>query len=62
MAEPGFFQIINTTRAIKRLKPDPVPLELRARLAAGRDHSVRMTALPRQRNYAERRQGAFVGR
>ena len=28
MAEPGFFQIINTTRAIKRLKPDPVPLAL----------------------------------
>ncbi len=28
MAEPGIFEIINSTRAIKRLKPDPVPLEL----------------------------------
>ena len=25
MADPGFFEILNTTRAIKRLKPDPVP-------------------------------------
>ena len=28
MAEPGIFEIINSTRAIKRLKSDPVPLEL----------------------------------
>ncbi len=28
VAEPGFFEILNTTRAIKRLKPDPVPAEL----------------------------------
>ncbi len=28
VAGPGFFQILNTTRAIKRLKPDPVPEEL----------------------------------
>lgn len=28
MSEPGFFEVIHTTRAIKRLKPDPVPLEL----------------------------------
>ncbi len=28
MAEPGLFEIINTTRAMKRLKPDPVSLEL----------------------------------
>ena len=28
MANPGFFEILNTTRAIKRLKPDPVPAEL----------------------------------
>ncbi len=28
VAEPGFFDIQNTTRAIKRLKPDPVPAEL----------------------------------
>ncbi len=27
-AEPGIFEIIDTTRAMKRLKPDPVPLEL----------------------------------
>ncbi len=27
-AEAGLFEIINTTRAMKRLKPDPVPLEL----------------------------------
>ena len=27
-AEPGLFEIINTTRAMKRLKPDPVPVEL----------------------------------
>ncbi len=26
--EPGIFEIIDTTRAIKRLKPDPVPEEL----------------------------------
>ncbi len=26
--EPGFFEILNTARAIKRLKPDPVPAEL----------------------------------
>lgn len=26
--EPGIFEIINTTRAMKRLKQDPVPLEL----------------------------------
>ena len=28
MADPGFFEILNTTRAIKRLKPDPVPAAL----------------------------------
>ena len=28
MSEPGFFEILDTTRAMKRLKPDPVPLEL----------------------------------
>ncbi len=28
MSEPGFFEILDNTRAIKRLKPDPVPLEL----------------------------------
>ena len=28
MSEPGVFEIINTTRSIKRLRPDPVPLEL----------------------------------
>ncbi len=28
MSEPGFFEILDSTRAIKRLKPDPVPLEL----------------------------------
>ena len=28
MQDPGLFEIINTTRAIKRLKPDPVPLDL----------------------------------
>ncbi len=28
MSEPGFFEIVDNTRAIKRLKPDPVPLEL----------------------------------
>ena len=28
MRDPGLFEIINTTRAIKRLKPDPVPLDL----------------------------------
>ncbi len=28
MAEPGIFEIINSMRAIKRLKPDDVPLEL----------------------------------
>ncbi len=28
MAEPGIFEIINSTRGIKRLKSDPVPLEL----------------------------------
>jgi nitroreductase len=26
--QPGIFEIIDTTRAMKRLKPDPVPLEL----------------------------------
>ncbi len=26
--EPGIFEIINSTRAMKRLRPDPVPLEL----------------------------------
>ena len=26
--EPGFFEILNSTRAMKRLKPDSVPLEL----------------------------------
>jgi nitroreductase len=26
--DPGFFEILESTRAIKRLKPDPVPLEL----------------------------------
>ncbi len=25
---PGLFEIIHNTRAMKRLKPDPVPLEL----------------------------------
>ncbi len=24
MSEPGFFEILDNTRAIKRLKPDPV--------------------------------------
>ncbi len=28
MSDPGFFEILDSTRAIKRLKPDPVPLEL----------------------------------
>ena len=28
MSEPGFFEILNNTRAIKRLKPDPVPIGL----------------------------------
>lgn len=28
MSEPGFFEILDNTRAIKRLKRDPVPLEL----------------------------------
>lgn len=28
MSEPGFFEIVHNTRAIKRLKSDPVPLEL----------------------------------
>ena len=28
MSVPGFFEILDNTRAIKRLKPDPVPLEL----------------------------------
>ena len=28
MSEPAFFQILDTTRAMKRLKPDPVPPEL----------------------------------
>jgi nitroreductase len=28
MSEPGFFEILDTTRAMKRLNPDPVPLEL----------------------------------
>ncbi len=28
MSDPGFFEILESTRAIKRLKPDPVPLEL----------------------------------
>ncbi len=28
MSEPGFFEILDTTRAMKRLKPHPVPLEL----------------------------------
>jgi nitroreductase len=28
VSEPGFFEILNSTRAMKRLKPDPVPLEL----------------------------------
>ncbi len=28
MTEPGLFKIINTTRSMKRLRPDPVPLEL----------------------------------
>ncbi len=28
MSEPGFFEILDSTRAIKRLKPDPVPPEL----------------------------------
>ncbi len=28
MANPEFFEILNTTRAIKRLKPDPVPAGL----------------------------------
>ncbi len=28
MSEPGFFETLDNTRAIKRLKPDPVPLEL----------------------------------
>ncbi len=28
MQDPGLFEIINTTRAIKRLKADPVPLDL----------------------------------
>ena len=31
MADPGFFEILNTTRAIKRLKPDPVPAALMVR-------------------------------
>ena len=28
MSDPRFFEILDSTRAIKRLKPDPVPLEL----------------------------------
>ena len=28
MSDPGFFEILENTRAIKRLWPDPVPLEL----------------------------------
>ena len=28
MSEPGFFEILDSTRAIKRVMPDPVPLEL----------------------------------
>ena len=28
MSNAGFFEILDTTRAMKRLKPDPVPLEL----------------------------------
>ncbi len=28
MSEPGFFEILDNTRAIKRLKSHPVPLEL----------------------------------
>ena len=28
MAEPGLFEIIHTTRAMKRLKPDPIPRAL----------------------------------
>ena len=28
ISKPGVFEIINTTRSIKRLRPDPVPLEL----------------------------------
>ncbi len=32
MHDPGFFEILNTTRAIKRLRPDPFPLELLRRL------------------------------
>lgn len=27
-AEPGIFEVLHSTRAMKRLKPDPVPLEL----------------------------------
>lgn len=28
MSDPGFFEILENTRAIKRLRPDPVPLQL----------------------------------
>ncbi len=36
MSDPGFFEILDSTRAIKRLKPNPVPLELiRKVLATG---------------------------
>ncbi len=28
MSKPGFFEILDSTRAIKRLKQGPVPLEL----------------------------------
>lgn len=36
MSEIGLFEAINTLRAMRRLKPDPVPLELiRKVLAAG---------------------------
>jgi len=32
MSNPGFFEILDSTRAIKRLKADPVPLELLRRV------------------------------
>ncbi len=55
MSEPGFFEILNTTRAMKRLKPDPVPLELlRKVLDAGTKAPSGVNTQPWESRSAER--------
>ena len=42
MAEPGIFEILYSTRAMRRLKPDPIPEALPQRSCRGFDTGCEM--------------------